>query len=207
MATPSQSVGLKKLIAKLDSPEKVQHWLRTLEYNKHETMRTLPEVVRQHRAHCLEAAMAAAAILGHHGYPPIILDMESADLLDHTLFVYRRRGRWGSVGKSRDVGLDGRKPVFKTIRALVMSYAAPYIDERACITQYGLLDLRTLSDQRWSSSYRNVWYVEEALRHVPHSQLHLMNTFVTKWRQKYLTYKKHHPGMQPDYFPAQGSWL
>lgn len=206
MPPPHYPARVKTLIARLDTPEKVQHWLQALKYNQHDTMRTLPEMVRHGRVHCLEGAMAAAAILEHHGFPPLILDLESADLLDHTLFVYRRCSRWGAVGKSRDIGLDGRKPVFKTIRALVMSYAAPYIDARARITRFGLLDLRTLPNERWKTSNRNVWYVEEALRHVPHARLNLPKSFVTRWRKKYIVFKKKHPGQQPDYFPAQQSW-
>ena len=66
------------------------------------------------RAHCLEAALAAAVILEQHGYPPLVLSFESIDELDHVLFVYRQRGRWGSIARSRDPGLHGRKPVFRT---------------------------------------------------------------------------------------------
>ena len=67
-------------------------------------------------AHCLEAALAAAVILEQHGFPPLVLSFESIDELDHVIFVYQRSGRWGSIGRSRDPGLHGRKPVFATPR-------------------------------------------------------------------------------------------
>lgn len=170
-------------------------------------MHTLPGVVRRGRAHCLEGSLCAAAILEHHGYPPLVLDLESADLLDHTLFLYRHNGRYGSVGKSRDVGLDGRKPVFRTIEALVKSYAAPYIDAKACLTGYGVLDLRTLRRNHWRTSAKSVWYVESALHKIPHRKLHLSPAFVRLWRRKYNAFRREYPDQQPPYFPNQHCWM
>ena len=40
-------------------------------------------------AHCMEAALAAAVILECHGYPPLVMSLESADQLNHVLFIYR----------------------------------------------------------------------------------------------------------------------
>ncbi|MCK7478787.1 MAG: hypothetical protein M0C28_16480 [Candidatus Moduliflexus flocculans] len=76
-----------------------------------------------------------------HGYPPLVLSFESIDKLEHVLFVYKRRGRWGSVGRSRDPGLHGRKPVFRTARDLAMSYFEPYVDLTGGITAYAVVDL------------------------------------------------------------------
>ncbi len=191
----------------LRTPRQVQRWLTSLPYNKAETMRTLPGVLKSGRAHCLEGALGAAALLQPHGYQPLILDLESVDLLDHTLFLYKEKGKYGSVGKSRDIGLDGRKPVYKTIRALVNSYAIPYIDHQATITGYGVLDLRTLKNSSWRTSIQNVWYIEEALRNIPHKNFTLSARIVQKWRQKYLAFKKKYPNQQPDYYPRQNSWL
>lgn len=197
---------VQALIKKLRSPLLVQRWIHSLGYNKQETMRTLDAVVRTNKAHCLEAALSAAAILEYHGFPPLILDLESADYLDHTLFLYEQDGKFGAIGKSRDIGLDGRKPVFATIRALAESYIIPYIDERACIQRFGVLDLRRLDSGAWRTSNRNVWYVEDALRHMPHQQLRYSARFVRQWRQRFVDWKKLHPGKQPDYFPAQETW-
>lgn len=150
--------------------------------------------------------MAAAAILETHGYPPLILDLQSADLLDHTLFLYRRRGKYGAVGKSRDIGLDGRKPVFCTIRDLVNSYAIPYIDARAEIIGYGILDLRTVKPH-WRDSTRHVWYVEETLRQIPHRQYRLPRRTVKYWRRRFIEFKKQNPDQQPPFFPGSRNWL
>ncbi len=151
--------------------------------------------------------MAAAALLEPHGYPPVILDLESADQIDHTLFVFEHHGKYGAVGKSRDVGLDGRKPVFSTIPALVQSYVIPYIDERACLEAYGLLDLRALNG-RWRSARHNVWFVEEALRNIPHTPLRLSGRVISHWRNRMRAFNRsHHPDTQPSYFPDQHTWL
>lgn len=169
-------------------------------------MRTLPGVLKSGRAHCLEGALSAAALLEPHGYPPLILDLESTDLLDHTLFLYKENGNYGSVGKSRDVGLDGRKPVFKTIRALVESYVIPYIDAKARLTGYGILDVRALKNSRWKTSRGNVWFVEDALLAMPHTTITTSEKIVRMWRERYIMFKKKHPAAQPDYYPAQKSW-
>ena len=102
-------------------------------------------MVRHRTAHCLEAALAAAVILEQHGFPPLVLSFESIDELDHVLFVYRRRGRWGSVARSRDPGLHGRKAAFATPRALALSYVDPYVDLTGRIIGYAVADLRTLA--------------------------------------------------------------
>src|SRR6185369_3585900 len=120
-----------KTIQRLNTPAKVQRWLTQTPYNWEKqggTMRSFREVVRLNEAHCLEAAVAAAVVLEQQGYPPLLLDIESIDLLDHVIFVFQEKGKWGSIARSRDIGLHGRKPVFRNLRQLVWSYFEPYID-------------------------------------------------------------------------------
>ena len=55
-----------KLIQKLNTPVKVQHFFSTLAYNREKngaTMRSFRELIKVNEAHCLEAAVGAAAIL------------------------------------------------------------------------------------------------------------------------------------------------
>ena len=101
-------------------------------------------MVRLHTAHCLEGALAAAVILEQHGYPPRVLSFESIDQLDHVIYVYQRHGLWGSIARSRDPGLHGRKPVFRTARALALSYVDPYVDFTGAVKAYAVVDLRDL---------------------------------------------------------------
>ena len=79
-----------KLVQQLNTPAKVQRYFSSLPYNWERdggTMRSFRELVRKNEAHCLEAAVGAAVILEQHGYPPLLLDLESIDLLDHVMFV------------------------------------------------------------------------------------------------------------------------
>jgi len=167
----------------------------------------LAGVVRRGKAHCLEAALSVATLLEQRGYPSLILDLESRDDLDHTLFLYKKNGKFGTVGMSRDIGLNGRKPVFKTIRALVESYAIPYIDGKAEIIGYGIFDLRTLKNSSWRTTSKEVWFIEEAMKENDHLLFRSPRGLVQKWRKKYLAFKKKFPDRQPDYFPGQNRWI
>jgi hypothetical protein len=201
--------GVRHLIARLDTPEKVQRWLGAMPYNwerRGETLRTLRSVVRHGQAHCLEAVLCAATILEHHGFPPIIMDLESVDLLDHVIFPFRRRGRLGAVARSRDPGLHGRKPVYRNLHALMRSYAAPYIDLTGRLKGYGVLDLRDLRDD-WRTSTRNVWYIEQALIRNHHRRFRVSDAYYRRWHRRYVRYKERHPDDKPSFYPNRRFWL
>lgn len=162
----------KNLAKKLKTPYQVQKYLRSLPYNREEKGETLASAavaLRRGRLHCCEAVLAAAAILEHHGYPPLVLSFESKDGLDHVLFVFRQNGRWGAVGRSRDEGLHGRPPRYRSLRDLVWSYYDPYVDKSGKITAY---QVAHLDDTRadWRASKKNVWKVDKylvGLKHIP----------------------------------------
>src|SRR5437899_9773014 len=96
----------RALIARLNTPGDVQRYLNRLPYNTEPhgraTLRSFRGVVEHGCAHCLEAALFAAVVLERHGFAPLVLSFESIDHLDHVIFVYQQRGRWGSVARSRD---------------------------------------------------------------------------------------------------------
>ena len=90
----------RSVVTQRRTPATVQQWIRGVRYNWERsgpTLRSFRGVVRHRAAHCLEAALAAATVLEFHGYPPLLLDLESQDLLDHVVFVYREDGRWGAA--------------------------------------------------------------------------------------------------------------
>src|SRR5215210_1174353 len=152
----------RRVIARLRTPAAVQNWLNDLPYNQEkggETLRSFRGVVRTGTAHCLEAALSAAVILEQHRYPPLVLSFESIDLLDHVIFVYRTPTGWGSIARSRDPGLHGRRPLFATPRALALSYHESYIDLTGRVKAYALVDLRVLGSYDWRLSEKNVWKV------------------------------------------------
>jgi hypothetical protein len=134
------------------------------------------------------------------------MDLESIDDLDHVVFVYRRAGRWGCVAKSRDPGLFGRKPVFRTVRDLAADFFAGYVDHTGRINGFGLLDLRKLRVD-WRLSERNVWAVQDALIRMPHTRLHMPDAAYATWHARYERYKRRFPDRRPAYYPGKDTWL
>jgi hypothetical protein len=148
----------------------------------------------------------AAGILEQHGYPPVLVSIESQDKLDHVLLLFKRNNRYGSVARSRDIGLHGRKPVFRTVRDLVMSYFEPYVDKTARITGYAVASLYELGNYDWRFSERNVWKVERHLQEIPHNPIHSSDARYQRAHCRYLKFHAHSPDRSPDYFD-RSSWL
>jgi hypothetical protein len=201
----------RRVIDRLRSPLAVQRWLNRLPYNTEPppdpaTLRSFRGVIRHHTAHCLEAALAAAVILEQHGYPPTVLSFESIDELDHVLFVYRRRGRWGSVARSRDPGLHGRKPVFPTARALALSYVDPYVDFTGRVLAYAVVDLRALGDYDWRLSEQNVWKVERVLLEWPHRRIKTSDRRIDRLRARYRAFRNRFPDLKPVLYGGRETW-
>jgi hypothetical protein len=200
----------RRVLARVRTPASVQRYLNALPYNTEPapgrpTLRSFRGVVRHHTAHCLEAAITAAVILEHHGWPPLVLSFESIDELDHVLFVYRHRGRWGSIARSRDPGLHGRRPVFATPRALALSYVDAYVDYTGRITGYTVADLRGLGQYDWRLAEGNVWKVERMLLDLPHRRLHTSDDRIDRLRRRYVAYKQRF-GVKPVYYSRRDRW-
>ena len=170
------------------------------------TLRSFRGVVREGCAHCLEAALFAATVLEQHGYPPLVLSFESIDELDHVIFVYRQNGRWGSVARSRDPGLHGRKPVFATPRALALSYADPYVDFTGRVKGYAVVDLRVMAPYDWRLADTNVWKVERMLLDQPHRRVASSDRRVNRLRAWYRAFRKANPGRKPVAYRGRERW-
>jgi hypothetical protein len=201
----------RRLIESLRTPAQVQRFLNALPYNTEPPpdrakLRSFRGVVRHNTAHCLEAALAAAVILEQHGHPPLVLSFESIDDLDHVIFVYRQRGLWGSVGRSRDPGLHGRRPVFRTARDLALSYVDGYIDFTGRITGYAVVDLRVLGDYDWRLSEGNVWKVERVLLDHPHRPIRSSEARIERLRARYRAFKAQFPDRKPLYYSRMETW-
>jgi hypothetical protein len=201
-----------RVIDRLRTPTAVQGWLNDLPYNTEPppgpaTLRSFRGVVRHGAAHCLEAALAAAVILEQHGYPPLVLSFESIDELDHVIFVYRTPTGWGSIARSRDPGLHGRKPVFTTPRNLALSYVDPYIDFTGRVTAYEVVDLReAMGTYDWRLSDENVWKVERVLLDWPHRAIRTSNRRIAVLRKRYRTYMREHDNRKPVYYKGMDRW-
>ncbi len=201
----------RRLIRRLRTPTLVQRFLNSLPYNTEPppgraTLRSFRGVIRRRTANCLEAALAAAAILGQHGYPPLVLSFESIDELDHVIFIYRRNGRWGSVARSRDPGLHGRKPVFSTPRALALSYVDPYVDLTGRVVGYAVVDLSVLGDYDWRRADTNIWKVERLLLDTRHRRIRSSNRRFKAFRSRYRAFKSRYPDRKPAAYRGREKW-
>ena len=199
-----------KLIQRLNTPAKVQKYLSSLPYNREPrgpSLRSFRKLVESHEAHCLEAAVAAAVILEQHGYPPLLLDLESEDLLDHVLFVFRLNGAWGAVARSRDIGLHGRKPVYRSLRDLAWSYFDPFVDFSGRLKAYAVTSLYELGDYDWRFSPRKMIKIEDHLRAIPHRHLRSSDQRYEKLLARYHRYKKRYPDRSPGYYDNRSKWM
>lgn len=189
----------------------MQAYLNRLPYNHErggETLRGFRGVVRHRCAHCLEAALFAAAVLERHGYPPLVISFESIDKLDHVIFVYRTQGRWGSIARSRDPGLHGRLPVFATPRALAASYMDPYVDFTGRVTGFALVNLeKEMGAYDWRLSARNVWKVEQMLIDFPHRPLGMTDARYAGLHTRYDAFRASNHDRKPvSYYEGREKW-
>ena len=200
----------RRVIESLRTPAQVQRYLTGMPYNWERqggTLRSFREVLKRNEAHCLEAALVATVILEQHGYPPLLLDIESVDLLDHEIFVFQQKGLWGSIARSRDLGLHGRKPVFRNLRQLVWSYFDTYVDFSGRIKGYGLTNLYDLGNYDWRFSSKNMHKIEDHLRAIPHRRLRSSDERYRRLHKRYRAFKKEHPDAQPPYYTNQHQWM
>jgi len=192
------------------TPRQVQRFLSRMAYNREreaKTCRSFRSTIAHKSAHCLEAAITAAVIMEQHGYPPLVVSLESQDLLDHVLFLFEHKGRLGAVARSRDLALHGRRPVFRRVRDLVMSYFDAYIDKTARLTGYAVADLRDLGNYDWRLSGRNVWKVERYLQEIEHRKIRTSETRYRMWRNRYLDFRNQYPDRPPTYYPNRNLWM
>ena len=116
-------------------------------------------------------------------------------------------GRWGSVARSRDPGLHGRKPVFRSPRALARSYIEPYVDYTGRVKGFGVANLATaMGHYDWRFTENSVWKVEQMLIDLPHQKL---KSSMPRYRQllrKYRAYRKTNNDRKPLYYRGRGKW-
>jgi hypothetical protein len=194
----------RSIVSRCRTPGQVQAWLNAVPYNTEpggDTQRSFRGVIRTGTAHCMEAALSAAVILEQHGYPPLVISFESADHLDHVIYVYRTPRGWGSVARSRDPGLHGRRPLFARPRELALSYCDAYVDYTGYVTGYAVVDLRTLmGPYDWRLSARNLWAVEQALIDYPHRRIRTSKARIRALQARYRAYRAAHDDRKPLYY-------
>ena len=175
------------LLRRLDTPEKIQHFLYGLKQNFEpdgDSCNSVRAVLERRRAHCIEGAMVAACALWIHGEPPLLLDQQAEQDFDHVVALFRRKGCWGAISKTNGIGLRWRDPVYRSLRELSMSYFHEYYnrhDRKTLRTYSRPFDLRRLKPSRWVTAEDGAWDLIDALEATRHYRL------VTRAQQRALT--------------------
>ncbi|MBY0386256.1 hypothetical protein K2X05_13955 [bacterium] len=172
---------------KYKTPYSVQKFISHLTYNKNETIYSAEKSLKLKTCHCLEATFIAAAILEIHNYEPLMLSMESQDQLDHVVYLFREKNLWGTIGQSRDKGLHGRAPVFKSIESLVRSYFVPYVDHSGRILRYQVFHLDE-TQSAWRDGKKNLWSVEQYIGLQKHIPFESADSYFRKVKNRFLQY-------------------
>ncbi len=171
--SPREAVTL----ASLSTPALIQDFIERLRYNKEprgDTVRSPREVLRRKEAHCIEAAMLAATCLRIHGQEPLIVDLEASHDLDHVICVFKEKGGWGALSKSRFHSLGYRDPIHRNIRELALTYFNMYNNYKGekCLRNYSRpVNLRRFDKAKWWLSKEDVWLIPEYLCEISHTPL------------------------------------
>ena len=155
----------------LRTPHGIQRALDAMQYHLADTAWSPRRVWREQTAHCLEAAIFAAAALRVLGYPPLILDLEGERDTDHVIAVFQRGSCWGAVAKSNFSGLQYREPVYRSVRELVMSYFDQYFNLRGQRTMRAFSrpqNLARFDRLHWMTAEKSVWFIPEYLVEIAH---------------------------------------
>lgn len=164
-----------RILRRLTTPQKIQDYLDTLPANfekRGETHRSPQETLRAGKAHCIEAALVAAAALWLHGEEPLLMDLHSAKGDDdHVVALFKSGGYWGCISKSNHATIRYRDAVYRTPRELAMSYFHEWFPERT-----GRRTLRSYSaplnmkkfGHRWVTDTRDLWWLDRELNKTKH---------------------------------------
>ena len=167
------------LFKKCNTPQKIQDLIDTIPINfeapGEDTFLSPREVLKQNRAHCIEAACLAAAIFQFHKQPPLIVDLTAVKSdEDHVIAVFKQHGHWGAISKTNHAVLRYREPIYKTIRELVMSYFHEYIKnetKKKTLRSYtNPINLKQFNAKNWITDKEYIGYIVDkiyATKHFP----------------------------------------
>ena len=194
----------RKILEKLNTPAKIQDFLNGLSFNfekKGETLKSPARVLREKDAHCLEGAILGAYILSLHGFPPLILHLESTrEDYDHVIAPFKMDGRWGAISKTNHAVLRYRESVYKNIRELVMSYFHEYFldNGKKTLRRYSRpLNLNTFG-KNWVFEMKDLWKIDKKLDKIKHYEV-LPPNFEKKLRRADMVERK--AGKMVEYKP------
>lgn len=142
-------------LSKLRTPEQIQDFVNTIPMNFEiggGTALSVTEVLKQRRAHCIEAAFVAACAFYVNGQKPLLMDMGAAlGDVDHVIALFKRGRFWGAISKSNGPYLRYRDPIFRNLRELALSYFAEYTyGRRKTLRTYSVpVDMSKIDPKLW----------------------------------------------------------
>ena len=202
---PGNKLKEFKAFRKLTTSPKIQDFIDKISINfeaRGDTCRSPLMVLKHGKAHCMEGALLAAAILWYHGKRPLLLDLKTTgDDESHVVVLFRQGGRWGAISKTNHAVLRYRDPVYKSVRELAMSYFNEYFLDN------GTKTLRSYSSpfdllrygSNWLTSKDNLWQIVDdidrcrhfkildpgAVRHLrPADPIEIKAGRLTEWKRK-----------------------
>jgi hypothetical protein len=165
------------LLKDLSSPYKIQDFISRIPTNfepEGDTYLSVRQVLRQRRAHCIEAAMVAACARWINGEAPLLMDIRAVRDDDHVIALYRRNSHWGSISKTNNCTLRFRDPVYRSLRELALSYFHEYSNDRRekTMREYSrAFDLSRIDPKLWVTNGDNCWEIVDMLDEIRHYKL------------------------------------
>lgn len=151
----------------INSPAKIQLFLSSIDMNMNGRNHSPIDIPLNQQANSLEGAVFAAAALENLGFAPLVVHFDS----DHTIAVYKIRGKWGSISKASNKQMLSRDPVYMSLRELVMSYYEFHTDFRRnkLLRSYtSPIDMRIFDLQDWRETDEDIGFIKQYLCNFPH---------------------------------------
>jgi len=176
----------KIFFRKINTPDKIQNFLDTIEYDENAGTVSPRYVIKERKANCFEGAILAAAALEYYGHRPLIVDMIAENDDDHVIAVYKLYKHWGAIAKSNTTVLKYREPVYLSIRELVMSYFDFYMNTNGekTLRQYSRpVDLIIFNKKQWRTTSEDLEFISDYLYSIKHHNI-LKNSMIKNLKKE-----------------------
>lgn len=182
-----QDVKEFSVLKKYNTTEKIQSFLDTIPFNhekRGETCMSPRRVLREHRAHCFEAALLACVCFMLSGKKPLIVSLKVRKPDDdHIIIIFKQNGYYGALSKTNHPVLRYRDPVYRTIRELVMSYFHEYFlftnGTKSLLGYTKPINLKRFGT-KWMTAEEDLWDMGKKIYYMP------INKIVPSKNKRYL---------------------
>ena len=164
----------RRFLRSLNSADKIQDYINSLVYNPTDHAFSPRWVMITGEGHCFEGGLLAAAALEVQGYKPLMVDLIAEDDDHHVITVYKTKTGWGSISKSNTTLLAGRRPFYRDIRELVMSYFDFYFNVKGKLSLYGYsapINLNIYNKWEWRTTDNDLMEMGISFCDRPHFEI------------------------------------